>query len=81
MVNDIDCRTTERSIQQPTLQLYADQDGAFTAGMFELCSVANSVDLIKIHNCSHWAQQDCPEIVNEHIENFTRKLFQFKPSS
>lgn len=58
--------------QQPTMQLYGDRDAAFTPGMFEHCSIKPSVELIKVENCSHWAQQDCPDIVNTHIERFTR---------
>lgn len=60
--------------QHPTLQLYGDHDAAFTVGMFENCSVAKMVELIRLEECSHWAQQDQPHVVNHHIDLFTRQL-------
>ncbi|WPT10547.1 Epoxide hydrolase 4 [Picochlorum sp. SENEW3] len=59
----------------PILQLYADRDGAFLPSMFETCSFSKKhVALVRLANCSHWAQQDCPQTVNSHIEAFTDEI-------
>lgn len=64
----------------PTLQLYADSDGAFERGMFENCSVAGEnwakkhMSRILLEGCSHWAQQDQAGRVNEEIKRFVDAL-------
>lgn len=59
-----------KGLHTPTMQLYADSDGAFECAMFEECSIASDVTLQKLENCSHWAQQECPRQVNECLERF-----------
>ena len=87
----------------PTLQLYADSDGAFECGMFENCSIVKdavrnvvgkpgekgssrvptlpALKVVKITNCSHWAQQDQPDRVNEEIDRFVSTDFQLIASA
>jgi pimeloyl-ACP methyl ester carboxylesterase len=68
-------RTTSARPVQPTLQLYAASDGAFECSMFENCSISSRdgaclVETVKMDGCSHWAQQDCPALVNREIQRF-----------
>lgn len=51
--------------------MHADSDAAFCSHMFEDTSknVANLTS-VQISDCSHWANQDRPEIVNEHLKAF-----------
>ncbi len=69
-------RATAVGWSGPTLQLYADGDGAFECGMFENCSVTGEnwakkhMTVVKIEDCSHWAQQDQPGRVCQEIERF-----------
>lgn len=64
----------------PTLQLYAEDDGAFECGMFENCTIVREswaekcLSVVKLECCSHWAQQDQPGRVNEEIERFVNTL-------
>lgn len=71
-------KTCESVIQVPTLQMYADCDGAFCPSMFEnspyrACSHSSTQTLIKLENCSHWAQQDRPDMVNKYIHTFIKE--------
>ncbi|KAL6769987.1 hypothetical protein ACKKBG_A33145 [Auxenochlorella protothecoides x Auxenochlorella symbiontica] len=58
-------------LKVPTLLMWAEDDGAFTPKVFE-DTEAHVEDLttIGLSDCSHWAQQDRPDLVNRHITEF-----------
>ena len=55
----------------PVLVLYADRDGAFCPHVFAgMEAHAEDVRTVELPDCSHWAQQDRPELVNAHLRRF-----------
>jgi pimeloyl-ACP methyl ester carboxylesterase len=67
-------KTCAAGIQVPTLQIYADCDGAFCPSMFENLPRISAQNVIKLENCSHWAQQDRPDVVNKYIHTFVMDM-------
>ncbi|KAG7672337.1 hypothetical protein KSW81_001303 [Nannochloris sp. 'desiccata'] len=58
-------------LQMPVLLIHADSDAAFCTHMFDETTknVAN-LTIVQIQECSHWANQDRPEVVNGHLKVF-----------
>ena len=65
----------KRRIRVPTLLLYAENDGALGMGLIkDLDQVLTDLEVRVLVNCSHWIQQDQPEMTNTLIDDFlTRK--------
>ncbi len=58
-------------LKMPVLLLHADRDAAFCSHMFD--DTAKNVDNLstfEIQDCSHWANQDRPKVVNNHLQMF-----------
>jgi len=64
-------RPTKEPVKSKTLILWGENDGALDIEGANLSpSYCENAQLKKIPNCSHWVQQDCPELVNKYIEEF-----------
>jgi epoxide hydrolase 4 len=58
-------------LTMPVLLMYADSDAAFCSHMFDdTASNAANLTTVQIQDCSHWANQDRPEVVNGHLNLF-----------
>ena len=58
-------------LQPKTLYVWGQKDGfLMNEGAEMSLPLCRDARLVKIPNASHWVQQDCPEIVNKHIEKF-----------
>ena len=58
-------------LQMPVLLMYAENDAAFCTKMFAKteCNAAR-LTTVSLPNCSHWANQDRPDLVNAHLKDF-----------
>ena len=58
-------------INLPTLLVYAENDAAFLPQMFsQTKDMVPNLQIIEIRNCSHWVQQDRPEVINQLLLRF-----------
>lgn len=59
-------------LPQPVLLLYADADAAFCEHMFTVGTADNvpNLTLARLDKCSHWANQDRPDLVNPRLLEF-----------
>lgn len=58
-------------LKMPVLLMHADHDNAFCPKMFKDTdrNVAQ-LTTVQLPDCSHWANQDRPDLVNSHLETF-----------
>uniref|UniRef100_A0A914CXI6 AB hydrolase-1 domain-containing protein n=1 Tax=Acrobeloides nanus TaxID=290746 RepID=A0A914CXI6_9BILA len=64
-------RPTKEPVKPKTLILWGENDGALDIEGANLSpNYCENAQLKKIPDCSHWVQQDCPELVNKYIEEF-----------
>lgn len=58
-------------ISAPTLLLYADKDSVFLPKMYSKTEeLVDHLTTVCLDNCSHWANQDRPDLVNQNIAAF-----------
>ncbi|KAL4439753.1 hypothetical protein ABPG75_002754 [Micractinium tetrahymenae] len=58
-------------VTAPTLLLYAEHDGFVLPQMYQANEkLVEKLSLVRLDGCSHWAQQDKPELVNHLIHSF-----------
>ena len=58
-------------LRMPVLVLWADRDAALSLNLLEgVGSVASQISVHVIPDCSHWLQQDAPEVVNRLLKLF-----------
>ena len=66
-------KTIKTEIKVPVLMAYADNDEAFLSTMFTKARVSiPELHIFKLHQCSHWAQQDRPDLVSQMLLEFLR---------
>ncbi|XP_065906177.1 epoxide hydrolase 4-like [Dysidea avara] len=74
MVFKTRARTAHRSndkIEKPILLIWGDDDGAFLLEMADQHNlVATNLIVKHIPKCSHWVQQDRPDLVNQYMREF-----------
>ena len=65
-------REKGRKIQSPTLMIWGENDKALGKELTEgtVNYIENSFDLKFIPQCSHWVQQDAPDLVNKYLVEF-----------
>jgi pimeloyl-ACP methyl ester carboxylesterase len=62
-----------KKLQMPVLYLYSDNDAAVTANtMHRIGTIAKSIHIQVLPNCSHWIQQDAPAMVNHLLRKLIR---------
>ncbi|KAL4419387.1 hypothetical protein ABPG77_002914 [Micractinium sp. CCAP 211/92] len=58
-------------VAAPTLLLYAENDGFVLPQMFQANEkLVEQLTLVRLDGCSHWAQEDKPELVNNLLRTF-----------
>jgi pimeloyl-ACP methyl ester carboxylesterase len=63
--------STNRKINVPTLIIWGDGDAFLSHEMADQHqSVCTDVTVKHIPNCSHWVQQDDPDLCNQYISDF-----------
>ena len=61
----------KKKIDTPVLIIWGDEDAALESKMADMHdTIAENVTVRHIPRCSHWAQQDAPEVVNQHMRDF-----------
>uniref|UniRef100_A0A914E768 AB hydrolase-1 domain-containing protein n=1 Tax=Acrobeloides nanus TaxID=290746 RepID=A0A914E768_9BILA len=61
-------------IQPKTLLIWSEEDAFLVNEAADLTvPLCQEIVLKKLKNASHWAHQDCPELVNQYIEEFLKQ--------
>ncbi|XP_065906176.1 epoxide hydrolase 4-like [Dysidea avara] len=64
-------RRSSDKVEKPVLLIWGDEDGALVKEMADQHdSVATNLIVKHIPKCSHWVQQDRPDLVNQYMREF-----------
>ena len=64
-----------KPIEVPTLILWGDNDAFLDRGMADMHErVATNLTVRHIPDCSHWVQQDCPQLTNQYMWEFLKNV-------
>ena len=62
---------SKKTVQVPTLVIWGDDDFFLEKEMADAhSSLVDDITVRHIPNCSHWVQQDAPDLVNQYIKEF-----------
>ena len=64
-------KASAKNIEVPTLIIWGDDDMAFENSLADAhSSIVTNLTVKHIPNCSHWVQQDAPDLVNQYMREF-----------